>query len=1090
MVNHRCILFCASLAGCLLGQERPISAAGFWYHPPGSLISGSGEGIADCNVHAGFFFPLDGPAYPNSQLYNPGGIFFGTGNESECEPVNRSSPWRDNFCETRGGNPSLPACANGSGGDHAGQDIRSSSCKGSVDAVYAVAAGVVSHVSRVPESKSSWVDITSGDRVYTYLHMEPIYVAKEDTVKRGQMIGQVSDMYLDPNISPPNGYHATTFHLHFEVADQAGKTVSPYMSLVAAYRDMIGKIDIGDTVRATVSTEVRTQIQGGTLVATKTVGQLGGVKSGPQVGPYGGSCALWWLIRWSDGTYGWSVDNGLVEDAPLSQWESDGTTVIPTGGLTADRFPRFKATLTDPEGDNVSLEIELRRLDEYDGGFRGVRTHWSRFVPSGSVAEIRDVPGFSGGVADLIDGSYHWRARMVDVRGNARPWIPFGFNDDAQADFRVGESYCSANSASVVESALAACGGALSVGLSGTGTGRVLSNPAGIDCPGDCTETFASGMQVLLSPRPSPGSTFSAWSGDPDCVDGSVTINGDRSCTATFTATVASYTLTVSKAGSGNVGSSDGGISCGGSCSRTYTAGTTITLAAVAASGWSFSSWSGGCSGGPVIQFPMNANRNCTANFVQSPVTLPETTTGTATGISATSATLNGTVNPHGMATTGFFEYGPEPWMGLASPPRDVGAGTAFLPMSETVSGLTCDTTYRFRMVGVNAAGPYRASNGSFRTAGCPSVPCYTLTLVQNGEGELPVASPTNSSGCPFNKYHAGERITLTASPGPGHIVSGWGGTDNDLSTATVNTAIMPSFDRVMVVSYGRICYHLSLGHTGNGSAPVVIDPVDYCPSGYFPWGYEVRVTASPAAGWQVGQWNGTGNDESEQERNFIMMPIGNHAALVQYVPIPYLLSVAKIGNGTGTVVSDPPGIDCGLTCRGLFPYGSTVTLAATPAPDSTFLGWSGAACNGGVVNMATTTECSVVFSRTPTNFYTLSPCRIVDTRNAQSPSLSGAAPPRFFQLTGNCGVPASARAVSVNVTVVNPTSSGFVVLFPADEPVPGTSTVNFRGGQTRANNAIVKLSADGRLAVIPGIDDTEQLDLLIDINGYFNPAY
>lgn len=60
-----------------------------------------------------------------------------------------------------------------------------------------------------------------------------------------------------------------------------------------------------------------------------------------------------------------------------------------------------------------------------------------------------------------------------------------------------------------------------------------------------------------------------------------------------------------------------------------------------------------------------------------------------------------------------------------------------------------------------------------------------------------------------------------------------------------------------------------------------------------------------------------------------------------------YALSVSKIGTGSGTVTSSPPGIDCGATCSASFNYNASVTLSATAATGSTFTGWSGSGCSG-----------------------------------------------------------------------------------------------------------------------------------------------
>ena len=61
---------------------------------------------------------------------------------------------------------------------------------------------------------------------------------------------------------------------------------------------------------------------------------------------------------------------------------------------------------------------------------------------------------------------------------------------------------------------------------------------------------------------------------------------------------------------------------------------------------------------------------------------------------------------------------------------------------------------------------------------------------------------------------------------------------------------------------------------------------------------------------------------------------------------VAHSLTVSKLGTGSGTVTSNPAGINCGATCSGYFPSGTSVTLTATPAVGSTFAGWSGA-CTG-----------------------------------------------------------------------------------------------------------------------------------------------
>lgn len=95
-------------------------------------------------------------------------------------------------------------------------------------------------------------------------------------------------------------------------------------------------------------------------------------------------------------------------------------------------------------------------------------------------------------------------------------------------------------------------------------------------------------------------------------------------------------------------------------------------------------------------------------------------------------------------------------------------------------------------------------------------------------------------------------------------------------------------------------------------------------------------------------------------------------------------------------------------------------------------------------------------------DFYTLVPCRLLDTRqgSALTPEVG-----RDLQVTGRCGIPQGASAAAGNLTVVNPTQGGFLRISPAGF-FPTTSTLNFRASQIRANNFIVELSWDGKLSL------------------------
>jgi hypothetical protein len=151
----------------------------------------------------------------------------------------------------------------------------------------------------------------------------------------------------------------------------------------------------------------------------------------------------------------------------------------------------------------------------------------------------------------------------------------------------------------------------------GSASGRVVSNPVGIDCGTDCTETYTSGRVVALTPLPGTGSVFAGWTGNSDCTDGSVTMNANKSCTANFALNQALLTVTVN--GTGTVDSTSSGMTCGSSCTFALSLGSTITLRGTPSTGSSFAGWSGaGCQGTGDCTITLSTDQSVAATFVGS----------------------------------------------------------------------------------------------------------------------------------------------------------------------------------------------------------------------------------------------------------------------------------------------------------------------------------------------------------------------------------------------------------------------------------------------------------------------------------------
>jgi uncharacterized repeat protein (TIGR01451 family) len=114
------------------------------------------------------------------------------------------------------------------------------------------------------------------------------------------------------------------------------------------------------------------------------------------------------------------------------------------------------------------------------------------------------------------------------------------------------------------------------------------------------------------------------------------------------TTVVPVFTLTAAIAGTGtgSVTSDLGGINCPGLCSTSLAMGTSVSLAATAASGFTFTGWSGACSGSDVCTLTMDANRNATATFVPTPdFSLSAGVASPASVVAGHSATSTVTIN-------------------------------------------------------------------------------------------------------------------------------------------------------------------------------------------------------------------------------------------------------------------------------------------------------------------------------------------------------------------------------------------------------------------------------------------------------------
>jgi uncharacterized repeat protein (TIGR01451 family) len=202
----------------------------------------------------------------------------------------------------------------------------------------------------------------------------------------------------------------------------------------------------------------------------------------------------------------------------------------------------------------------------------------------------------------------------------------------------------------------------------------------------------------------------------------------------------------------------------------------------------------------------------------------------------------------------------------------------------------------------------------------------------------------------------------------------------------------------------------------------------------------------------------------------------------------------APLPSGFNLVSAQPEQGSCGtgstVTCQlGSLAAGASVAVAISGLPGTAGTLQMIATASGNEedpapANNQFTSVTSVQAAASGLDLYTLTPCRVLDTRTS-TPLVSQVT--RLFPIAGLCGVPVTARAVVMNVTVVSPTGGGSVALWQADLPTPATSVISFSAGRTRGNNAVVGLATDGGgdVAARATIGTSGTVHLILDVSGY-----
>jgi hypothetical protein len=140
----------------------------------------------------------------------------------------------------------------------------------------------------------------------------------------------------------------------------------------------------------------------------------------------------------------------------------------------------------------------------------------------------------------------------------------------------------------------------------------------------------------------------------------------------------------------------------------------------------------------------------------------PAASTGGVTNLTFQSARLTGTVNPSGVATTIYFQYGPTTKYGVQTAPTPVGAGTAGKKVVADIAGLAAKKGYHYRLVAENASGVVSGADRTFTTK--PQPLGLSLAATPN---PVPLGQNTTLSGTLTGTNSAGRAVVLQANPFP-----------------------------------------------------------------------------------------------------------------------------------------------------------------------------------------------------------------------------------------------------------------------------------------------------------------------------------
>jgi hypothetical protein len=484
-------------------------------------------------------------------------------------------------------------------------------------------------------------------------------------------------------------------------------------------------------------------------------------------------------------------------------------------------------------------------------------------------------------------------------------------------------------------------------------TGGVVSGP-GLVCGAGgatCQVAFGSATTTLLTATPGSGYAFTSWGGACSGASPTTTVLVDaaRTCSATFTATGGGpvngppYTLTITPPTGGKI--EGAGLNCGAGgtgCSVTMPAAMTLGIGVTPGTGYTFSGWTGDCSGTAPSQWvSLNGPRSCGAIFTPAG--------GTTFQLTIAPAPTGGTVTGNGLTC------GP----GGTTCSVAFGSGTTATLTATPTSGYTF-TSWGGACVGTNPGttvlvdAPRTCSATFTATGGGPvNGPPYTLTITPPTGGTIQGAGINCGAGgtsCSVT-MPAAMTLGIGATPSTGYTFTGWTGdctgTNPSLwvalngprscgaiftptgGTPTYQLTIAPAPAGGMVTGNGLTC------GTGGATCQVVFGSAT-----------TAALTATPDTGYAFTSWGGSCSGTATST-NVLVDTLRTCSATFTATgggPVngpPYTLTITSPTGGR----IQGAGINCGAGntgCSVTMPAAMTLGVGATPGAGYTFTRWTG----------------------------------------------------------------------------------------------------------------------------------------------------